>query len=136
MQTTSVTRGVHHIGLTVPDLAAARHFFVQELGYQGCGEVPDYPAVFMSDGKTLITLWQVKDPSRVVTVDRAQNVGLHHVALAVADHEVLDALHRRLVSIDEVEIEFAPELLGGGPTRHMMVRIVGGLRIEFIAAGA
>jgi hypothetical protein len=27
-------------------------------------------------------------------------------------------------------------LLGAGPTRHMMVHIAGGLRLEFIAAGA
>ena len=39
------------MGLTVPDLAAARRFFVEELGYQQRGERPDYPAVFVSDGR-------------------------------------------------------------------------------------
>jgi catechol 2,3-dioxygenase-like lactoylglutathione lyase family enzyme len=127
---------VHHVGLTVSDLAAARRFFVEELGYQQRGEVPAYPAAFLSDGKTLITLWQVKDPLRTVAFDRAQNVGLHHLALAVDGHAALDALHERLARLDDVTIEFAPQPLGGGPTRHMMTRIAGGLRVEFIAVGA
>lgn len=133
--TTTTIRGVHHVGLSVPNLAAALRFFVQELGYGPRGEVPDYPAAFVSDGKTLISLWQIKDPGRAVAFDRAQNVGLHHLALAVDGHAALDALHLRLARLDEVEIEFAPELLGGGPTRHMMLRLAGGLRLEFIAVG-
>jgi catechol 2,3-dioxygenase-like lactoylglutathione lyase family enzyme len=136
MQAPALTRGVHHVGLTVPDLALARRFFVQELGYEQRGELPDYPAVFVSDGKILISLWQVRDPSRAVPLDRAQNVGLHHLALQVEGHANLDALHRRLARLDDVEIEFAPELLGSGPTRHMMTRVAGGLRLEFIAVGA
>ena len=136
MQPLGATRGVHHLGLTVPDLAAARRFFVQELGYQLRGEKPDYPAVFVSDGRTLITLWQVKDPGLAIPFDRTQNIGLHHFALAVDGDAALDALHERLARLDDVLIEFAPELLGDGPTRHMMVRIPGGLRVEFIAVGA
>ena len=136
MHQSTPIRGVHHVGLTVPDLPAARRFFVETLGYQLRGEKPDYPAVFVSDGKTLISLWQVKDPARAVAFDRAQNVGLHHLALAVDGHAALDALHERLARLGDVEIEFAPEPLGGGPSRHMMVRIPGGVRVEFIAAGA
>ena len=52
--TQAVTRGVHHLGLTVPDLAATRNFFLEALGYQQIGEVADYPAVFLSDGVTMI----------------------------------------------------------------------------------
>jgi len=129
-------RGVHHVGLTVLDLAATLRFFVDELGYRPSGEKPEYPAAFVTDGKTLITLWQVKDPSRAVAFDRAQNVGLHHLALAVDGHAALDALHQRLARRSDVELEFAPEPLGTGPTRHMMARIPGGVRVEFIAVGA
>jgi len=136
MQQPHLTRGVHHVGLTVPDLASARRFFVEALGYEQRGEAVDYPAVFVSDGTTLITLWQVKDLSRAVPFDRTCNIGLHHLALAVDGDAALDALHERLVQRDDVEIEFAPEFLRAGPTRHMMVHIAGGLRIEFIAAGA
>lgn len=48
----------------------------------------------------------------------------------------LDALHQRLAHLDEIEVEFAPQRLGGGPIRHMMIRAAGGLRLEFIAVGA
>ena len=48
--TTASTRGAHHIGLTVPDIQAARDFFVDGLGFQQVGERPEYPAVFVSVG--------------------------------------------------------------------------------------
>lgn len=127
------TRGVHHVGLTVPDLAAARRFFVEQLGHRELGSMPDYPAVFLGDGAVMITLWQVKDPSQAVPFDRTRNIGLHHLALAVEGPAALDALYERLRGVADVEMEFAPELLGGGPTRHMMVRVAGGIRVEFIA---
>jgi lactoylglutathione lyase len=81
-------------------------------------------------------LWEVKDPSRAVGFDRHQNVGLHHLALAVDGDAALSALHERLARRDDVEIELAPDFLRAGPTRHMMVHIADGLRIEFIAVGA
>lgn len=132
---TTVTKGAHHIGLTVPDLQETRGFFIDTLGYQQLGEVPDYPAVFVSDGHTMITLWQAKDPSTAIPFDRHNQIGLHHLALAVADRESLEQLHRRLADHPGVAIEFAPESLGGGPAQHMMCAIPGGIRVEFIAAG-
>ncbi len=130
------TQGIHHVGLTVPDLAAARRFFVEQLGHRELGGMPDYPAVFLGDGAVMITLWQVKDPSQAVPFDRTRNIGLHHLALAVEGQTALDTLYERLRGVADVEMEFAPELLGGGPTRHMMVRIPGGIRVEFIAKAA
>jgi len=127
------TRGVHHVGLSVPDLSATRRFFTETLGYEQVGEKPDYPAVFLSDGTVMLTLWQLADPERAVPFDRKRVVGLHHLALAVPDAVALDALHERLAGATGVAIEFAPEPLGGGPTRHMMVTIPGGVRVEFIA---
>jgi len=132
MPDNAVTRGAHHVGLTVPDLAATRNFFIDVLGYDQVGEVPDYPAVFLSDGATMITLWQASDPARAIPFDRKNVIGLHHLALNV-DGDALDALHDRLKSGSGAEIEFAPEQLGGGPARHMMCAIPGGIRVEFIA---
>lgn len=40
-RTKPVTRGAHHIGLTVPDLDATKRFFKNILGYEQIGEVPD-----------------------------------------------------------------------------------------------
>jgi catechol 2,3-dioxygenase-like lactoylglutathione lyase family enzyme len=130
------TQGVHHAGLTVPDLAAARAFFQEALGFNQVGEVPDYPAVFLTDGSVMITLWQVEDPASAVPFDRRRVIGLHHLALRVTGREELDALHRELSQRKDVEIEFAPEPLGGGPTRHMMCAIPGHIRLELIAPGA
>ena len=131
----AVTCGAHHIGLTVPDLAASRAFFRDTLGFEQVGEVPDYPAVFVTDGTTMITLWQAADPAKAVPFDRRNVIGLHHLALRVDGGDALDALHAKLAATDGVAVEFAPEPLGGGPTRHMMCAIPGGIRVEFIAPG-
>ena len=131
-----VTRGTHHIGLTVPNLDATRKFFLDTLGYDQVGEVPDYPAVFLSDGSIMITLWQATDPAIAEPFDRKNVIGLHHLALIVENDAALDSLNERLQNTDGVSIEFAPEPLGGGPTRHMMCYIPSGIRVEFIAPAA
>ena len=130
----AATRGAHHIGLTVPDLAASRAFFLETLGFTQVGEKPDYPAVFVTDGSIMITLWQAANPETAVPFDRRNVIGLHHVALKVESPEALAALHRTLGATPGVEIEFAPEPLGGGAIEHMMCAIPGGIRVEFIAA--
>lgn len=136
MPHTAVTQGAHHIGITVPDLSETRTFFVDTLGFSLVGEVPDYPAVFVTDGTTMITLWQAADPANAVPFDRRNNVGLHHFALKVENAGVLDDLYHRLDTTNGVDIEFAPERLGGGPAKHMVCFIPGGIRMEFIAPGA
>ncbi len=128
------TIGAHHVGLTVPDLAAARTFFVDALGFSQVGEVPDYPAVFLSDGAIMITLWQAEDPASAVAFDRRNNVGLHHLALRVADDAELQRLGGELGARDDTDVEFEPEGLGNSGLRHMMCRIPGNIRLELIAA--
>ncbi|MEM7120441.1 MAG: VOC family protein [Pseudomonadota bacterium] len=134
MSDTARTRGAHHVGLTVPDLAKTRAFFVDTLGYQQVGEVPTYPAVFLSDGATMITLWQAADPETAVPFDRKNIIGLHHLALGVDNTDALDDLYGALKANNDVTVEFAPEPLGDGPASHMMCAIPGGIRVEFIAA--
>lgn len=136
MPNQAVTKGAHHIGLTVPDLAKTRSFFLDTLGFAQVGEVPDYPAVFLTDGTTMITLWQAENPENAVSFDRKNVIGLHHVALKVDGSATLDALHDQLNVTEGVEVDFAPEPLGGGPTRHMTCSIPGGIRMEFIAPAA
>lgn len=131
----TITQGAHHIGLTVPDLAAARDFFVNIFEFNQVGEVPDYPAFFLSDGTLLLTLWQAADPTSATAFDRKNNIGLHHFALKVDGLEALKSLHQTLENTEGVEIEFAPEPLGGGPTQHMMFYIPGGIRMELTAPG-
>ena len=136
MSDQAITQGAHHIGLTVPNLAETRSFFVDALGFSQVGEIPDYPAVFLTDGTTMITLWQAEDPDSAVPFDRRNVIGLHHFALKVDDSEALETVHARLQETEGAEVEFEPESLGGGPTQHMMVRIPGGIRMEFIAPAA
>lgn len=130
---TNRTQGAHHVGLTVPNIGAARTFFQEALGFNQVGEVPDYPAVFVSDGSVMITLWQAQDPTNATAFDRRRVIGLHHLALRVADTQNLDALYEELAERADVTIEFAPEPLGGSQTRHMIFAIPGGIRLELIA---
>ncbi len=131
----AITQGAHHIGLTVPNLEQTRNFFIETLGYDQIGEVPDYPAVFLSDGNLMLTLWQATDPDNAVPFDRKNVIGLHHLALTV-DTGSLDGLYERLQNAADVDVEFAPEPLGDMPVRHMMCNIPGGIRVEFLAPNA
>jgi catechol 2,3-dioxygenase-like lactoylglutathione lyase family enzyme len=129
---TKLTRGIHHLGLTVTDLELSRSFFTDLLGWEVVGGNPDYPAVFVSDGSVMVTLWQAERPSGANPFDKNNTVGLHHLAIRVADLDTLDRIYRKLVAAENVEIEFAPEYLRDGPTTHMMCYEPGGIRVEFI----
>ncbi len=129
----AITRGLHHIGLTIPDLDSTNSFFKNTLGYEQIGEVPDYPAVFLTGGTTMLTLWQAENPDTAVAFDRKNVIGLHHFALGVENHAALDNLYEKIKTADDVTIEFAPEPLGAGQVRHMMTNIPGGIRVEFIS---
>jgi len=126
-----VTVGVDHVGLSVRHLDKTVEFFCHCLGWSVVGERPDYPAVFVSDQSIMLTLWQVASPEHAVAFDRRANVGLHHLALAVADRAALDFVHRKVAAWPGVVVEFPPELSGKGPKEHFIVREPSGVRIEF-----
>ena len=133
MSESPITRGAHHVGLTVPSLKKTRAFFVDTLGFEQVGEVPDYPAAFLTDGATMITLWQAENPVSAVPFDRKNVIGLHHFALKVDSAEALAEACAKLEAADDVDLEFAPEALGGGQAQHLMCTIPGGIRMELIA---
>jgi catechol 2,3-dioxygenase-like lactoylglutathione lyase family enzyme len=128
-----ITRGTHHIGLTVSKLEESAAFFTSILGWEEVRRSPDYPAIFVSDGHVMVTLWQTKT-TPFIEFDKNKNVGLHHVAFTLATESELIGLHQRLVS-HGITIEFAPELLRQGPARHMICYEPSGIRIEFIWPG-
>ena len=135
--TNALTRGVHHIGLDVPDLDAATRFFCDALGFSIVGERPDYPARFVSDGTVLLTLWQVSDPASATRFDRRANIGLHHLALAVADDATLETVYARVSAHPGVIVEFAPEPIREGATiQHFICAMPSGIRIEFATPSA
>ena len=127
-----LTRGVHHIGLTVPDLDQARAFFCGVLGFDEVGRVPNYPSIFVSDNAVLLTLWRASDPLTARAFDRRTNIGLHHLSLAVADDAALDRLWETVSACPEVVIDSPPgPIRPGSGTRHFLVFIPGGIRLEF-----
>ena len=127
------TQGAHHIGLTVNNIEVVSTFFIDVLGFNQVGEVPNYPAIFVSDGTIMLTLWQAANPETATSFDRKQNIGLHHFALRVENLDRLQDIHQTLLGHSDVDIEFPPEPLGSGPTHHMMFYIPGGIRMELIA---
>ncbi len=128
-----ITHGVHHIGLAVSRLEESANFFTSLLGWKEVRRNEDYPAIYVSDGSIMVTLWAIKD-KQSVQFDRHKNIGLHHVALSVENEDDLIKLHQRLAD-SGTGIEFAPEQLGQGPAKHMMCREPSGIRVEFIWPG-
>ena len=133
MSDTAITKGVHHVGLTVPNIDETSRFFIDTLGFSKLGEVPEYPAVFVGDGTVMITLWQAADPATATQFDRKKNIGLHHLALAVETGKLEDVF-KRVASAPGVESEFSPQQIGDMPLDHAIVTIPGGIRVEFTSA--
>lgn len=132
--TKSVTTGAHHIGLTVSKLEESAEFFVNILGWSEVRRDPDYPAIFVSDGLLMITLWAAKSDNPK-PFDKNKNIGLHHLALRVESFDALGNIYNRLIE-NGINMEFSPELLRGGPAKHMMCYEPSGIRIEFICIPA
>jgi len=126
------TLGIHHLGLAVSDLRATAKFFTDAIGWSVAREVPEYPAIFVTNGNAFVTLWQTEDGAS--RFDRRKNVGLHHFALRVASEAALAAVFAKASSHPGVRVEFAPELLRGGPAKHCMIYEPSGIRMEFIWA--
>jgi len=126
------TLAIHHLGLAVSDLAASAKFFTDCLGWSVAREVPAYPAIFVTNGSAIVTLWQTETIATLF--DRKKNVGLHHFAIKVSSEQALDQIFAKAAAHTGVKVEFAPELLRGGPAKHCMLFEPSGIRIEFIWA--
>ncbi|GAB2188644.1 VOC family protein [Sessilibacter sp. MAH2] len=124
------TLAIHHLGLAVKNLPETQAFFIDCLGWEVAGEVPDYPAVFVTNGEAFLTLWQTNEGA--TEFDRRANIGLHHFALRVSTEAALDELFSKVSNHPGVKVEFAPEPLNGWPAKHFMIYEPGGIRMEFI----
>jgi catechol 2,3-dioxygenase-like lactoylglutathione lyase family enzyme len=130
---TPITKGTHHIGLTVSRLEESADFFITLLGWKEVRRNEEYPAIYVSDGSIMVTLWATREqPSN--PFNKNKNVGLHHAAFQIRDEDDLNSLHEKLIH-SGVKIEFSPEFLGKGPAKHMMCYEPSGIRVEFIWPG-
>lgn len=129
------TTGLNHLGLAVKDLDRTTAFFVEVLGWTELARDESYPRNSVTDGDLRLTLWQVDHAKSVTEFDRRANIGLHHLALGVPSEAGLDRLADQVKAYPGVTVEFMPELLGGGPRKHMMFTEPGGIRLELIWQG-
>jgi catechol 2,3-dioxygenase-like lactoylglutathione lyase family enzyme len=113
----SDTAGINHLGLSVQDLDKTVEFFVKMLGWEESGRDNSYPRTAVTDGKLKLTLWQVDHSLDIQAFNRRRNIGLHHIALEVESEQKLNVLCAKLTDEPDVEIEFAPELVGSGPRK-------------------
>ena len=86
--------GLSHVGLSVRDRDAARHFWVQILGFELIDEQPHYCFVFDRCAGLAITM---TDHDQTVTgAFDEHHTGLDHLAFAVPDVESLLSWEQRL----------------------------------------
>jgi lactoylglutathione lyase len=132
MSTTTLTAGISHVGLSVSKLDASLQFF-EAIGFKKVGGVESYPSYFISDGSSLVTLWQTD--SDATPFDRRKNVGLHHLAIKMTSLKALDEAYAAVRNISGVRVDgegaFEPEKLNGTSLTHAMVFEPSGNRIEF-----
>lgn len=128
--THAITKGAHHIVLTVSRLEESALFFTSILGWKEVKRNADYPAIYVSDGSIMVTLWQTGE-EQSSSFDNNKNIGLHHVAFMLGNENDLNIIHDKLQR-NGIKIEFEPELLGLGPAKHLMCLEPSGIRVEFI----
>ncbi|MGO0059815.1 VOC family protein [Brevibacillus fluminis] len=86
----ALTKGVNHVGLSVTNLEASKRFFTDILEFELLKDVEGDHA-FVTDGTTMITLWQTAEQAATV-----KTAGLHHLALQVESVAVLRQLEARM----------------------------------------
>jgi glyoxylase I family protein len=90
------TGPVHHLRLTVADVARSRAFYTEVLGFQVVMELN--PGVFLSNGAVGLGLGPSPDPARAPAGDRfdENRVGLDHLSFGVGGRAELEAAARAL----------------------------------------
>ncbi|MGQ0722498.1 MAG: methylmalonyl-CoA epimerase [Candidatus Eiseniibacteriota bacterium] len=130
-------KGIDHLGIAVPDLAAARDVFTRVLGFRVVAEenVPDQKVrvVKLDAGGAHLELLQSTDPDGPIGRYVARRgAGIHHVTLRVAD---LVATLRELEAAGVELIDRKPRIGAGGKRiAFLHPRSTAGVLIELCEA--
>src|SRR5215211_7486436 len=91
MNTTIQTEAIHHLTLTVTDLARAVDFYTAMLGFQKAMDLSP-SRVLLANGKSILALTEAPDPIQAVLNDRfnENRVGLDHLSFNVSNHHKLE----------------------------------------------
>jgi catechol 2,3-dioxygenase-like lactoylglutathione lyase family enzyme len=84
MDTALSTGAIHHLRLTVTDVARSRVFYTEILGFEVTAEIP--PGVLLTNGVVTLGLGPPPDPEQAPPSDQfsENRVGLDHLSLSVA----------------------------------------------------
>src|SRR3954452_5138611 len=84
------TGAVHHVRLTVSDVARSQTFYSEVLGFQHVMDLPS--GVFLSNGSVGLGIGPSPDPTRAPREDRFDEarIGLDHLSFGVASREELE----------------------------------------------
>ena len=102
---------VHHINVSVPDLARSAAWYASVLGLEEGWEIPDVEG----RGRKLVLLHPI-DPLRIVLTSHGNNdgepfsefrTGIDHIAFSVADRDALEAWRRHFheLGVDHSEVK-------------------------------
>lgn len=93
----SISTGpVHHLALTVSDVARSQQFYTEFLGFQ---PVMDFgPRALLSNGSVVVALTPASDPAQAIPNDRfnENRIGLDHLSFSVNSHADLENAVRLL----------------------------------------
>ena len=108
-------QAVHHLTLTVADVARSQEFYSSIFGFDVAGEFG--PRVVLVKGSTLLALGPSPDPTRSIAGDRfdENRVGLDHLCFAVSNRDELEhavrvldeknVTHGEIVALDPFGIQ-------------------------------
>ena len=90
MNPTIQTEAIHHLTLTVTDLARAVEFYTALLGFQKAMELSP-GRVLLANGKTILALTEAPDATQTIPNDRfnENRVGLDHLSFNVSNYNKL-----------------------------------------------
>lgn len=90
------TGPVHHLRLTVSDVARSRAFYTEVAGFEHVMDLPS--GVFLSNGAVGLGIGPSPDPARAPTGDRFDEarIGLDHLSFSVSDRAELERAERLL----------------------------------------